>query len=65
MHGREEEYVQARRNETTRKSLTKVGDNIKMDLRELGWGGMGWIRLVQDTGQWLVLLYMIMNLQFR
>jgi hypothetical protein len=23
-------------------------DNIKMDLREVGWGGMGWINLAQD-----------------
>jgi len=25
-------------------------DNIKMDLQEVGWGGMGWIDLVQDWG---------------
>jgi hypothetical protein len=24
-------------------------DNIKMDLREIGWGGMEWIDLAQDT----------------
>jgi hypothetical protein len=23
-------------------------DNIKMDLREIGWNGMDWIDLVQD-----------------
>jgi hypothetical protein len=23
-------------------------DNIKIDLREVGWGGMDWIDLVQD-----------------
>jgi hypothetical protein len=23
-------------------------DNIKMDLRDLGWGGMDWIDLAQD-----------------
>jgi hypothetical protein len=27
-------------------------DNIKMDLREIGWGGMGWINLAQDRDQW-------------
>jgi hypothetical protein len=26
-------------------------DNIKMDLREVGWGGMDWINLAQDRGQ--------------
>jgi hypothetical protein len=25
-----------------------VEDNIKMDLREIGWGGMDWIHLAQD-----------------
>jgi hypothetical protein len=23
-------------------------ENIRMDLREIGWGGMGWIDLAQD-----------------
>jgi hypothetical protein len=27
-------------------------DNIKMDLREIGWGGMDWIDLTQDRDQW-------------
>jgi hypothetical protein len=29
-------------------------DNIKMDLREIGWDGMDWISLSQDSGrdQW-------------
>jgi hypothetical protein len=26
-------------------------DNVKMDLRELGWYGMGWIDLAQDMDQ--------------
>jgi hypothetical protein len=26
-------------------------DNIQIDLREIGWGGMDWIDLVQDRGQ--------------
>jgi hypothetical protein len=26
-------------------------DNIKMDLREIGWDGMDWIDLAQDRGQ--------------
>jgi hypothetical protein len=25
---------------------------IKMDPREIGWGGMDWIRLAQDKDQW-------------
>jgi hypothetical protein len=26
-------------------------NNIKMDLREIGWGGMDWIELAQDRDQ--------------
>jgi hypothetical protein len=36
--------------------------NIKMDLREIGWGGIDWIDLVQDRDQWMALLNMVMNL---
>jgi hypothetical protein len=27
-------------------------DNIKIDLREIGWDGMDWINLAQDRDQW-------------
>jgi hypothetical protein len=30
-------------------------DNIKMDLREIGWGGMDWIDLAQDRNEWRLL----------
>jgi hypothetical protein len=38
-------------------------DNIKMDLREIGWGGMDWIALVQDKDQWRVVVNTVMNLR--
>jgi hypothetical protein len=38
-------------------------DNIKMDLREIGWGGMDWIDLSQDRDQWKALVNMVINLQ--
>jgi hypothetical protein len=38
-------------------------DNIKMDLRELGWDGMDWIDLAQDRDQWRALLNTVMNLR--
>jgi hypothetical protein len=31
-------------------------DDIKTDLREIGWDGMGWIYLAQDRDQWRGLL---------
>jgi hypothetical protein len=31
--------------------------------REIGWGGMDWIDLAQDRGQWRALVNTIMNLR--
>jgi hypothetical protein len=36
-------------------------DNIKMDLREIGWGGMDWIDLARDRDQWRALVNTVMN----
>jgi hypothetical protein len=38
-------------------------DNIKMDLRDIGWDDMGWIDLAQDRDQWRVLVNTIIKLQ--
>jgi hypothetical protein len=38
-------------------------DNIKMDKREIGWGGMDWIDLAQNRDQWKALVNTVMNLQ--
>jgi hypothetical protein len=37
-------------------------DNIKMDLRGIGWGIMDLIDMAQDRDQWMALVNMIMNL---
>jgi hypothetical protein len=37
-------------------------DNIEMDLRETGWGGMAWIDLAQDRDQWRALVHKEMDL---
>jgi hypothetical protein len=38
-------------------------DNIKVDLREIGWGDMDWIDLAQDRDQWWALVCTVMNLR--
>jgi hypothetical protein len=38
-------------------------DNIKIDLRELGWDCMEWIDLPQDRDQWKALVNTEMNLR--
>jgi hypothetical protein len=37
-------------------------DDIKMDLREIGWDGVDWIELAQDMDQWRALVNTVMNL---
>jgi hypothetical protein len=36
-------------------------DNIKIDLREIGWDGMDCIDVIQDTDQWRALVNMVTN----
>jgi hypothetical protein len=38
-------------------------DNIRMDLREIEWGGMYWTDLAQDRDQWRALVNTVMNLR--
>jgi hypothetical protein len=38
-------------------------DNIKVNLKETGWGGMDWIDLAQDRDQWRALVNTVMSLR--
>jgi hypothetical protein len=37
--------------------------NIKMDIQEVGWGGMDWIDLAQDRNRWWDVVNAVMNFQ--
>jgi hypothetical protein len=37
-------------------------DTIRIDLREVGWKGVDWIRLAQNRDQWQVFVNTVMNL---
>jgi hypothetical protein len=43
-------------------STRKREDNIKMYLRDIGWGGMDWIHLAQGRNQWRALTNTLLNL---
>jgi hypothetical protein len=38
-------------------------DNIKMNVRDMGWGDMDWIDLAQDRNRWRVPVNTVMNLR--
>jgi len=38
-------------------------DNIKMDLQEVGWGGMEWIDVSRDRDRWQALVNAVMNVR--
>jgi hypothetical protein len=38
-------------------------DGMKMDIREIGWEGVEWIRLAQDRDRWRAVVNGVMNLR--
>jgi hypothetical protein len=38
-------------------------DNIKTELKEIGWEGVDWILLAQDRDQWRALVKTVLNLR--
>jgi hypothetical protein len=67
--GRGEKRVQgfggkARRKKSLERPRRRWEDGIKMDLREIGWGGcVEWIQLAQDRDHWRAVVNAVMNLR--
>jgi hypothetical protein len=40
----------------------RLEDGIRMDLREIGWRSVEWIKLAQDSDWWWAVVNMVMNL---
>jgi hypothetical protein len=38
-------------------------DNIRVDLREIGWDGVHWIDMAQDRNQWMAFVNTVMKLK--
>ena len=45
------------------RSRSRWKNNIKMDLQEVGNGGVDWIELAQDRDRWRTLVNAVMNLR--
>jgi hypothetical protein len=40
----------------------RLVDNIKINLREIGWDCVDWIYMAQDRDQWRILVNTVLNL---
>ena len=45
------------------RSRLRWEDSVKMDLREVGWGGMDWINLAQDRERCFAAVNAVINLR--
>jgi len=63
MHGEEERWIQGFGEDPEGRPRRRWENNIKVDLKEVGCGGMDWIKVAQDRDRWQALVNAVMNLQ--
>jgi len=68
-HGRNEKankilVAKPERKRPLRRSRRRWKDNIRMNLRNIGWEGVDWIRMTRDGVQWRTLVNTVMNIRF-
>jgi hypothetical protein len=51
------------RKRTMGRTMRRWDDNIKMDIQEVGCGGMDWIEVVQDRDRWRALVNAVIKLR--
>jgi hypothetical protein len=61
--GRQVYNDQIKQDEMGRTCSTHGAKRHKLDLKEIGLGGMDWIDLAQDRDQWRVLVNTVINLR--
>jgi hypothetical protein len=55
--------VASQRAATKARRKIVIKDNIKMDLRKIGWDGMDWIEQAQGREEWRALVNTVMNIR--
>jgi len=61
MHERDEKHRQPEGKRPLGRPVQRWEHNIRMDLREIGWGGVNWMHLAQDRDKWQAVVNMMMN----
>ena len=67
-YGRKESCIQGFSGETCGRrprgrSWRRWEDNIKIDLRKMGWWGIDWIDLAEDRDRWRAVVNAVINLR--